>query len=209
MNRQDVDLQGTVWIFDTFKKLTDVIQKRQVKDLLVMLRGLAAKGATIVLLAHNNKHKDDQGNSVYEGTGDVRSDVDELIFLNHIKNEDSSMTVTTKLDKVRGDFMPISFRLGKDRAVTQLDATVDVQKTMMIEKQLTQDREAIDVITDFLRDRSANQTEIFKYCAAEFALTRRAVVQVLDRYCGGGQSRWTRVKGEKNARVYTLDSRSP
>ena len=74
--------------------------------------------------------------------------------------------------------------------------------------QFVQDREAIDVITDLLRDGPANQKDIVIY-TKEFGLTRRPVIKVLDRYCGGGQSRWTRVKGPKNARVYTLDARSP
>ena len=48
---------GQVFIFDTLKKMTDVINKRAAKDLLATLRGLSTKGMTIILLAHTNKYK--------------------------------------------------------------------------------------------------------------------------------------------------------
>lgn len=210
INGTNADLSGTVWVFDTFKKLCDVIQKQQVKELLGLLRGLAAKGATIILLGHNNKHRDQDGNSVYEGTGDVRSDVDELIFLTHIKEPDGSMTVTTKPDKVRGDFSPMSFRIGADRSVTLLDQVVDVATRRIQEDQLRDDGEVIDVIRDFLQSKTTiKQKEIVAHCREQTGVGRRAIVKVLDRYCGGTNSKWCRIKGDNNSWLYKLDGPSP
>ena len=45
------------------------------------------------------------GKPIYEGTGDLRSDVDELIYFIPEKHEDGSMTVSTDPDKTRGKFI--------------------------------------------------------------------------------------------------------
>ena len=101
---QEVDLSSYVVIVDTLKKLIDVLDKRFNKKFFSLMRKLTAKGMTIILLAHTNKHNNEQGLPVYEGTGDMRSDVDELIYFLPVKNQDGSMTTTTKPDKVRGSF---------------------------------------------------------------------------------------------------------
>ncbi len=90
-NDSGKDFSGTVFIFDTLKKMTDVIQKKQAKELYTLLRSMTAKGATIILLAHTNKYKNTDGTPIFEGTGDLRSDVDELIYLIPEKHADGSM----------------------------------------------------------------------------------------------------------------------
>lgn len=122
----DADLTDTVFIFDTLKKFADLLQKSSVKEFYVLCRKLAAKGATIVLLAHANKYRDKEGNLVFEGVGDVKSDSDELIFFERRPNQDGGIDVTTVVDtgkgaKVRGIFKPISFKISPDRKVTPYD----------------------------------------------------------------------------------------
>jgi len=46
MNRVDADYSRIVFIFDTLKKMTDVINKKLSKELYTILRGLSAKGMT-------------------------------------------------------------------------------------------------------------------------------------------------------------------
>ena len=127
MNEVDADYSGIIFIFDTLKKMTDVINKTRAKELYKTLRGLSAKGMTIALLCHTNKYTDSDGKPIFEGTGDLRTDVDELIYLIPKKNDDGSMTVSTNPDKVRGAFEPITFEISPDRKVTQAEY-VDVLK---------------------------------------------------------------------------------
>ena len=91
-------LDNIVFIFDTLKKIINVINKAHAKQLFSILRKLSAKGMTTILLAHTNKYTDDNGHPIYEGTGDMRSDVDELIYLLPQKHSDGTMTVTTHPD---------------------------------------------------------------------------------------------------------------
>jgi hypothetical protein len=60
---------------------------------------------------------------VYEGTGDLRNDVDEMIYLDAEKDEaKSALRVTTRPDKVRADIKPRSFLIHlPDRTVEELD----------------------------------------------------------------------------------------
>ena len=106
LSQSDADLKDQVWVFDTLKKMTDVIQKNNLKDLLQTMRKLSNRGMTIVLLCHTNKHKDAEGNRIFEGTSDLKSDVDELIYFDKVKQPDGSLVVTTNPDKTRAGVKP-------------------------------------------------------------------------------------------------------
>ena len=121
-----VDLTDNVFVFDTFKKFCDVMCKKSVKKMYKLLRKLTKLGATVVLLAHANKYPDKDGNIIFEGVGDVRSDCDEMIFFYHDKCHSGGITVTTVVDpernaKVRGIFEPFSFHISKTREIEMLD----------------------------------------------------------------------------------------
>ncbi len=138
LNERGGDFSNKIFIFDTLKKMTDIIVKKKAKELYQLLRSLSAKGMTIVCLAHTNKYNDAFGRPIYEGTGDLRNDFDELIYLIPEKNDDGSITISTEPDKQRGKFEPITFRIDANRQVTRLDAFIDIisqkQKNKILEK---------------------------------------------------------------------------
>lgn len=108
--RKGADLGDYVFIFDTLKKFTDVINKRQAKEFYTLLRKLSVMGATICLLGHTNKYAGADGEAIFEGTGDLRTDVDDLIYLDNMKNEAlGRLEVTTRPNKVRATFEKRSF----------------------------------------------------------------------------------------------------
>ena len=82
-------------------------------------------GMTIVLLAHTNKYNDADGKPIFEGTGDLRTDVDKMIYFIPQFHSDKSMTVSTVPDKVRGSFQPITFSISANREVIPEDDYVD------------------------------------------------------------------------------------
>jgi hypothetical protein len=124
------DLSNVVIVLDTLKKFVDVIEKRAAKELYSLLRALTVRGCTVVLLGHTNKHLGRDGQSVYEGTGDLRNDVDELLYLDAHKDESKSvLSVTTRPDKVRADIKPRSFLIHlPGRRVEELDKPVRVTR---------------------------------------------------------------------------------
>ena len=59
-----------------------------------MLRSLTGRGATVICLGHCNKYPDAQGYPIYEGTGDLRSDFDELALLHGTKGNYGEVTTS-------------------------------------------------------------------------------------------------------------------
>lgn len=177
----DIDCSDTIIVIDTLKKLIDVLNKRLNKDFFSLLRKLTAKGMTIILLAHTNKHRNEQGLPVYEGTGDMRADVDELIYFLPVKNIDGSITVTTKPDKVRGVFEPITFTISKDREVSQAKQAIDVLKLKNQQSQQAKDQQSIDTITSILTGLTLNQKEILNK-VIPLGLGERTCKAILSKY---------------------------
>jgi len=204
MNSAAVDLSNHVFVFDTFKKMCDVINKRSAKLLLGLLRSMTAKGATIILLAHTNKYKDADGKPIYEGTGDLRSDVDELIYLIPEKHQDGSMTVSAEPDKTRAQIEKMTFSISPDRQVTRLDEFEDVAQRRALRLRMELDQEAIERITEAIEAKHIKQCDIIEFCA-EHGVSKRKVVACLKHYAGGESPLWKVERGfERNAKFYQL-----
>ena len=110
LSKLDTSLTGMALIVDTVKKFVDMLSKGELKKFLSLIRKLVAKGATVCLLAHTNKYLVD-GKLIYEGTADLRADIDNMIYLYSSLAEPGVREVTTYPDKTRAMFEPISFRV--------------------------------------------------------------------------------------------------
>lgn len=147
-----------VFILDTLKKFVDVINKSQAKDLYKLFRTLTVKGATVCLLGHCNKYKDEDGKHIFEGTADLRNDLDELIYLDSCKNEvKNQLEVTTRPDKVRADFSPTSYviDLNDDRKVSEPGVVFKILSK--------QERELVDLISEAINAGNHSQKEIIEW----------------------------------------------
>lgn len=194
-----------IFIFDTLKKMTDVIVKSHAKELFKLLRSMTAKGATIVTLGHTNKYKDNDGNPVYEGTGDLRSDFDELIYLIPDFHNDGSITVSTKPNKIRGKFEPITFEIDSDRNVSLSDY-VDVASKVQAKNQLDKDSPTIELITEAINAGDFTEAKIVEHCK-KHGTGWRTVRGVLSRYKG---TLWTlEFAFQNNAKQYFLIMTAP
>lgn len=207
LSESDAKLHDTVLIIDTLKKLIDLLNKSDLKELLSILRRLTAKGMTVILLAHTNKHKDSEGNPVFEGTGDLRADVDELIYLIPHKNQDNSMVVTTKPDKVRGDLKPLTFNISPDREVTLSNDSITAQTLARVNEELRADSEAIAEIEKVLAKGRMNQKDIVDACSRA-GIPIRTVKSVLGKYDGTDDElplKWNKSRGQGKTLCYSLE----
>ena len=161
----DSNLAHMVFFFDTLKKFTNLMAKDSVKEFFSMCRKLAARGATIVLLAHANKYRSPEGFLIPEGTGDVRSDTDDLIIFERTKNADGGIDITTVVDpdrnaKVRGLFEPFSFHISPEREITFYKnplPLVDVSQTTV---SRATDDEILDAGVNYLRELTEPITQM-------------------------------------------------
>ena len=202
INKKGTDCSNKVFIFDTLKKMTDVINKSQAKELMSLFRGLSAKGATVVLLAHTNKHKGVDGKNIFEGVGDIKSDVDEMIYLEHQSNPDGSMTVTTLPDKVRNKFEPTTFIISSDRKVSTSEY-IDIRALNRDREQRKKDKDVIDAIQEAIHHDQHTNGAIAGYCHTNFGFSKKRASDVLRRY---DRTLWTGNKEARNAWHYTLES---
>ena len=212
MNERNDDYSNCVFIFDTLKKMTDVINKSSSKKLYKTLRGLSAKGMTIILLAHTNKYEHD-GDPIFEGTGDLRADVDEMIYLTQKENNDGSMTISTKPDKVRGVFEPMTFNVSPkpDREVSLSDKFVDVVKIEQQQNKLKKDELPIQAITEAITAGKFKQIEITTYCKElKTGIGVNTIRRVLNDYSYPPIKLWTCEKAfQNNAKQYFLIDSTP
>lgn len=168
-----------VFILDTLKKFVDVIDKRQAKELYKLFRSLTVKGATVCLLGHTNKHAGEDGKQVFEGTADLRNDVDELIYLDSFKNEATNcLEVTTRPDKIRAEFSPKSFIIDlEDRSVTEPEKVI---------KTLAKDaREVLEHIKQAIHNGNHSQKEIIAWVEDRTEYKVKKIRAVLKANCQG------------------------
>ena len=211
MNQLAADYSEMVFIFDTLKKMTDVINKSRAKGLYKTLRGLTAKGMTIILLAHTNKYADQDGKPIYEGTGDLRSDVDDMIYFIPKKNPDGSLTVSSDplsaSAKRRGNHQPITFNISPERVVTRCAEYVDTAAQLKSDKQRQADESVIESITEAIQAGKIKQVEVIDWCREHHTIGRKTVERVLKRYIG---KLWQRQRSfQKNSWNYSLVESTP
>jgi len=166
MSLLDNSLIGEVFIFDTLKRCVDMMSKGQLKEFYAMCRKLSARGASVVLLGHANKKRDHNGNLIFEGTGDVRNDTDELLFLECKDDENGNRFVSTYVDsncgaKVRGKFKPMTFIIKRSRSVIKSLIYIDTKKAKKEELKIQKHRDLYDFIVSYVKKHPGkNQREI-------------------------------------------------
>jgi hypothetical protein len=188
------DLSNVAIILDTLKKFGDLMNKGKAKQFNSLLRTLTAKGITVICLSHTNKYDDKDGNPIFEGTGDLRNDFDELIYLIPSTNLDGSITVSTRKDKTRAEIRDESFLITPDREVKRLDRHVDTLALNEYQENLADDQLVIDFILKHIAPMSKTATELRAIALQEqIKYSRKRIDRVLKRYCAGNSPdpRWT------------------
>jgi len=179
------DLSELFIVIDTLKKIGDLMNKTRMKQTMNLLRALTAKGATVVCLAHCNKHRDNAGKLIFEGVGDVENDCDNLVYLESEKDKDGIRTVSTEpSDKVRGIFQPRSWQILPDRTVRALEEYQDVSAQVRAQTQREQDSATIEVITQSIHSGHHLRSKLQVHCKAE-GISKRTFDRVIKRYCKG------------------------
>lgn len=112
-----IDLSGHLFVFDTLKKLVDLMHKKQASDFANLVRRLVGKGATVLALAHTNKHPGADGKQIPAGTSDIIDDLD-CAFVIGADDKDGSRHVSFSCVKRRGNVA--------DKAVYTFDSTADI-----------------------------------------------------------------------------------
>jgi hypothetical protein len=194
----EASCEDVVIIIDTLKKFLDVINKQQSKKFYKMLRAISVKGATICLLGHTNKYAGEDGKQIFEGTADLRNDLDELIYLDSCENPNQkTLEVTTRPDKVRAEFEPKSFIITlPERVVTECASAIN-----LLAKE---DRALLEHFNAAIKDGFKTQKEIIGYVEVRCTYSTKKIRQTLIKLSQSTPPSVIASKsGDKNALIYS------
>lgn len=216
---QTEGVMDKIIVMDTLKKFTDMMSKRAQADLYEVLRRLVTKGATVIIAGHANKHKDIDGNLVYEGTSDTMNDIDCAYAIYRMSDPDAeTQVVEFRREKDRGDVIAkVSYEYKKIQGMNYRDIIDSVRRLddlkaerasrQMVERDLMKKYESeILFVRDLLTNGSMNQSEILKVhkdskepLAGEISV--RSLKSALKNLTG---VIWEVQRGEKNALFFSL-----
>lgn len=210
-------LKNKVIVLDTLKKFVDMMAKRQQSKFFDILRDIGMAGATVIIAGHANKHLDDDRNLVYEGTGDVLSDIDCAYSINKMsEHDDHAQVVEFRNEKDRGTVAQrVSYQYSKTpgcsyadliNSVTMLsNAQASNAAAMSQQSNLTaQYASEIAFITQLLQQGSKDQSQILaalKVSTDPIKPSKRKVVAALKGLNG---TEWVCAKGVNNKSIYSL-----
>jgi hypothetical protein len=182
----DANLSNYVFFFDTLKKYVDIMQKGGTREFFQLMRALTTRGATVVLLGHTNKHRGLDGKLIFEGVGDVRNDVDELLYIESTEDKATArVTMTMRPDKVRCDVKETTFRLDKNTMrVMVLETVIDVGAIERRHAQLKEDADLIAVVRGILKDGGLSSTALVAKVMEIGSVGRPTASRVINRYLG-------------------------
>lgn len=179
----DSDLSAVVVFLDTLKKFVDVISKHEAKRLYKKLRAITVSGGTVVALGHTNKYKDSDGQLVYEGTGDLKSDVDIMMYLYPTKESDR-LVVSTEFEKERAKVKPHTFSIDEDRVVSLEGEYLNVREAENQRKREEADMDIVYSIRKLLEIKPLNQGTIVTECKVADIGSQKLVKRILKAYEG-------------------------
>ena len=212
---------GKIIILDTLKKFTDLMNKRDSSEFMKILRSFVSHGGTAIVLAHVNKHRQDNGKLSYAGTTDVADDSDCYYVIEVVDDgkESGIKTVMSENGKGRGDVAVLasySFLASPEvDYLTKLNSVKVIGEEESAKQKLYKDRMAglerfedlHPVIRSIIASGIRTKSEIIKRAKDETGESRRKIEQCL-RYCTGKPNHpcnyWQKQQGDKNAQLYYL-----
>lgn len=214
--------RGKVLILDTVKKFTDIMRKDKTTDFGEAIRQFVSHGGTVIMLAHVNKHRGEDGKLIYSGTSDLVDDCDCAYTLDVITTDTLGCKRSVKFEnfKSRGDVqleivyeydpspgLTYQQRVDSVRLATDQERH-DMEKKKRLTEQHDRNSEAIDAIRDAIRSGVNKKTELIKAAMEASGLSKRKITKALQDHEGTNlidYQYWTVNREDKNAHVYQLN----
>jgi hypothetical protein len=222
--------RGKVIILDTLKKFTNIMDKKASSDFGKVMRGFVSKGGTMILLAHTNKNRDNDGKVVYSGTSDIVDDVDCAYTIDISEGSDGLYTtVVFENIKSRGDvqqnivfkyYNKVTIEDGGYLALLDSVSKVSDEQALLaknqiiIQEMLNKNANIIEAIREALESGEMSKTDLIKTAQQLSGASKDRVTKILSAHTGKDWSkghRWDQRKGEKHSYFYRLitdDSRA-
>lgn len=219
---QNNEARGKVLILDTVKKFTDIMRKDRATQFGEAVRQFVTHGGSVVMLAHVNKHRDDDGKVIFAGTSDLVDDADCAYTLDTVVEDKSTGTRTVKFEnfKSRGDVeaeavyeydfaggTSYQSRLDSVRAISDTERE-EAEKRALLDSKLDRNRDAVEAIKEVIKAGHTQKTELLDQARKVSGISKPRLAKVLTEHTGSviqdGQF-WHVSIEAKNAHVYRLN----
>jgi hypothetical protein len=199
---------------DTLKKFADLMNKSKSTEFGQIARQLVSKGGTIILLAHVNKQRAENGKAVHAGTSDIIDDADCAYILDTIKDADGIKTVQFENIKSRGCVASkatyqYSVKEGISyneliASVTSVDS-IDAEEVSNADESCSEEA-CIDAIKTAIALGINTKMKLAQSVANNRGLSKRKVVNIIEKYTGDDpiNNFWAFKIGERGAKIFEL-----
>lgn len=219
---QDGSAKRMVLIFDTVKKYTNLMDKTAASGFTKQMRKFVVNGGTVILLAHVNKHKGEDGKSIYAGTSDLVDDSDCAYTLDVVSHDKNTGKKVVKFEnfKSRGNVameavyeydasesLSYEDRLDSVRLVDDTE-TKSIQKRQRLDRKLEQNRAAIEVIKEVINAGITQKTALLAEAHTKSGISKSKLQRALDEHTGSNVAEyqyWHVKVADKNAHIYQLN----
>jgi hypothetical protein len=211
--------RGVVVILDTVKKFTDIMDKRVSTNFGKVIRAFVQAGGSVIMLAHVNKHRNEENKVVAAGTSDLIDDADCAYTLDTAEERQGIYLATFENKKSRGDVeLSVAYRfhrhsgqsyehlLSSVKRITG-EELVESNRQKDLQISLEKNRELIHVLRSVMRDGFTLKGDIVKEAVERTGYGKDRFRKILFAHTGdrlGLGHFWTLTVGEKNAHYYRL-----
>ncbi len=211
---------GKIFILDTLKKFTDLMDKGAASQFGDAIRQFVSKGGSAIMLAHVNKHTDANGKVIYTGTSDIVDDADCCYTLEILEEDGTNKVVEFTNFKNRGDVVKKALYLYsnveglKYRELLDSVVELDDQESKRIaarnimRDKLEKNQSIIDEITTTINSGVTTKTELINKVQSATGESKKRVIAVLTEHTGSDTNKgelWNCRIGERNTHLYQLN----
>jgi hypothetical protein len=214
------DASGKVLILDTVKKFCDLMRKDKASMFGSIVREFVSHGGSVIMLAHVNKHRNEQGKVIYAGTSDLVDDADCAYTLDILSNDKGHRTVLFENFKSRGDVaLEASYAYSAGEGVSyhsRLESVVSVgdderdrlQRQRYLDERLERNRDAIGAIKAAISAGFRAKTDLVSEAVKQSGISKARILKTLAEHTGANVSDnhlWALQIEAKNRHVYALN----
>lgn len=211
---QKGDAPRVIIIVDTLKKVVDVMRKSNLREFGDSVRRFVSMGGTFIALAHTNKRKAANGESIPEGAGDILNDCDCAYVIEEVERDENSKTVKFRNIKSRGGAaQELYFRYSVEDNLNYSELLASIER--IPEHDIDQFRKApedktesliIRAIIDSIDTGHDTKMRIRDFAASISGASKRQVLAVLEKYTGSepNSHKWNFTRGERGKLTYSV-----
>lgn len=206
---------GKLVVVDTIKKITDIMDKRGMRNFGIRVRPFTMAGGTILFLAHTNKKRAANGDLIYAGTNDLLEDVDSAYLLDRAENSSEKQRLIrfTCLKSRGANAEKVFYRYESDNDLSYMQKLASVE---LIDpsagkqqfRELSPEANIIEAVTLAIRHGNPpTKGRIVATAAKATKASKRQVLDVIESNSGpkdkGGL--WRFEVQERGAHVFVLN----